>query len=122
MEVKIAPETFVLNPVSPGSNTCYGGAASDPSLNGGGCPLIIFLRTKLTSVQNFGLSVTFSCGTFTLLGMLATSALVLLNFVQAESWDCSRSLWGRCSLPFIIPVPYAHVNNHKTFIWKCGLK
>jgi hypothetical protein len=47
-------------------------------------PLITFmgLGIKLTLVQNFGLSVTFSCGTFTLLGMSATRALVLLTFAD----------------------------------------
>ena len=34
-EIKISPASFNLGPVSPGSTTCYAGAASDDSLTGG---------------------------------------------------------------------------------------
>lgn len=81
-EIKISPETFNLGPVEPGSDVCYGGAASDDSLTGGKLASDNLMGIKLTLVQNFGLSVMFSCGTLTLLGMSATRALVLPTFAD----------------------------------------
>ena len=57
---------------------------------------------KSTFVQNFGFSVTSSCGTFTLLGTWARSALALLTLL--ENLDYSLPCRGRYSLPFIICV------------------
>ena len=74
----ITPDTFNLGPIEGLDNQCLAGAASDSSLNGRGLALTTFLRTKLTSVQNFGFSGMSSCGMFTLLGIwvLGKSALL----------------------------------------------
>jgi hypothetical protein len=45
-------------------------------------PLITILGTKLTWVQNSGFSVTSSCKTLTLLGMLVTAASALLTLLE----------------------------------------
>ena len=86
-EVKISPDAFNLGPVSAGSTTCYGGAAYDPSLTGGKLTSDNLLRDNADLVQNFGLWVTFSCGTLTLLGTLVRGALALL--ILFESWKLS---------------------------------
>ena len=91
-EIKISPETFNLGPVEPGSDVCYGGAASDDSLTGGklASDNLHWDRDKADPVQNFGLLATFSYGTHTLLGMSATRALVLLTFADLGPFAFSQ--------------------------------
>ena len=114
-EVKISPASFNLGPVSPGSDTCIGGAASDAGLKGGKLAFT-FMRMgiKLTFVQNFGFSVMFFCRTFTLLGMSVTSPLALLTFFK--TWNHSRSRQGRCGLPLL----YMYARNNYCYFLNCA--
>jgi hypothetical protein len=63
-------------------------------------PLITILGTKLTWVQNSGFSVTSSCGTLTLLGMLVMAASALLTLLKVDL----RSRRSSGSLDFVIYV------------------
>jgi hypothetical protein len=79
-EIKISPDTFNLGPLSTGSDRCLAGAASDDQLTGGKLAPDDDPWSKLTWIQNSGFSVTSSCKTLTLLGILtkAVSALLIL--------------------------------------------
>ena len=98
-EVKISPESFNLGPISAGSNTCVAGAASDAILTveiadrklaSDNLPV-----KKLTSVQNFGFLVTFSCGMLTLLGTLVRDALGLLTSLRPRRGNrCSFGMYA----------------------------
>jgi hypothetical protein len=83
-EVKISPATFNLGPVSQGSNSCIAGAASDAQLAGWASPFPDGQKLTL-GTQIFGFSAMFSCGMFTLLGILVTAVSALLTLF--ESWE-----------------------------------
>jgi hypothetical protein len=66
------------------------------------CPLMTILGTKLTWVQNSGFSVTSSCRTLTLLGILAIAVSALLILLESRNYSRSRRSSG--SLDFVIYV------------------
>ena len=66
-------------------------------------PLITILGTKLTWVlQNSGFSVTSSCRTLTLLGILTKAVSALLILPESRNYSCSRRSNG--SLDFVMYV------------------
>jgi hypothetical protein len=105
-EVKISPASFNLGPVSAGSSTCYGGAAYDSSLTG----MLAsdnLLGDAADLVQDFGFSVTFSCGTLTLLGTLVRVASA--SPILFESWKLSTLSFSSVTWTFFM---YASIQSH----------
>lgn len=86
-------------------------------------PLIFCLEDNMTSVQHFSFSATFSCRTFTLLGMLVACSSALL--ILRKIWKYSHShrvrvLRVACQLDTIIYVPVKR--SHYSIVYRSHLE